>query len=420
MRPHTIMAGIALTLCKARDRATSPPADQIASMNLVARRLAVGLAGFCAFINLYSPQALLPLLAREFGASAAETSMTITAGAFAVALIAPFTGMVADMLGRKRVIVSAMAALSLPTALIAAAPDIETMIFWRFVQGLMLPPIFAVTIAYVGEEWPPAEVAAAAGLYTAGASLGGFSGRFVTGILADLIGWRGAFVILAAMALSAAVAVAIMLPRERGFVRSESLTASLQQTLRHFRNPQLLATFAVGFGTLFNFIATFTYVTFLLAAPPFGLSASLLGAVFAVYLVGTLTAPLVGVAVSRWGRPRFVVVVLVLWAAGILLTLLPSLAAIICGLAVCAACGLICQAVSTGYVTLIAKEARSAAVGLYVTSFYVGGSLGAFLPGLAWETAGWPASVAMVLAMLAIMAAVVALVWTRSPIERAR
>ena len=133
-------------------------------MNPVARRMAVGLAGFCAFINLYSPQALLPLLAQEFGVGAAEISMTITAGAFAVALIAPFTGMVADMLGRKRVIVSAMAALSVPTAMIAVAPTVDAMIFWRFVQGLMLPPIFAVTIAYVGEEWPPAEVAAAAGL----------------------------------------------------------------------------------------------------------------------------------------------------------------------------------------------------------------------------------------------------------------
>jgi MFS transporter, YNFM family, putative membrane transport protein len=381
-------------------------------MNLGARRIAVGLAGFCAFINLYSPQALLPALAHEFGAGAAAISMTMTAGAFAVALSAPFTGMVADMLGRKRVIVSAMTALSIPTLMIALAPTVEAMIFWRFVQGLMLPPIFAVTIAYVGEEWPPTEVAAAAGLYTAGASLGGFSGRFVTGVLADLIGWRGAFSILATLALAAAAAVAAMLPRERSFVRSESLAVSLQQILRHFRNPQLLATYAVGFGTLFNFIATFTYVTFLLAAPPYELSTTLLGAIFAVYLVGTATAPLVGVAVSRWGRPRFVLGVLVFWAVGILLTLLPPLTAIVAGLALCAGCGLICQAVSTGYVTLTAKEGRSSAVGLYVTSFYIGGSFGALLPGLAWDAAGWPGCVAMVLAMLAIMALVVGLVWT--------
>ena len=54
---------------------------------------------------------------------------------------------------------------------------------------------------------------------------------------------------------------------------------------------------------------------------------------------------------------------------------------------------------------------RTSAVGLYVTAFYVGGSMGAFLPGLAWEQAGWPGAIAMVLAVLAAMAVVAALAY---------
>ena len=57
--------------------------------------------------------------------------------------------------------------------------------------------------------------------------------------------------------------------------------------LRHLRNPHLLATYAVGFGVLFNFIAIFTYVNFQLAAPPYRFSPTLLGAIFVTYLVGT-------------------------------------------------------------------------------------------------------------------------------------
>ena len=98
-------------------------------------------------------------------------------------------------------------------------------------------------------------------------------------MLADLVGWRAAYVVLAPLSLAAALAVAVLLPRERNFVRSESLTASFRQMLQHLRNPQLLATYAVGFGTLFNFIATFTYINFVLAAPPYSFSATLLGAV---------------------------------------------------------------------------------------------------------------------------------------------
>jgi len=384
-------------------------------MSFTARRFAVGLAGYCAFLNLYSPQSLLPLLAKEFGVGAADISLMMTATAVAVGLTAPFSGAAADVLGRKRIIVSAMALLALPTVMISLSPDVPTLVFWRFVQGLMLPPIFVVTIAYIGDEWPTAEVATAAGLYTAGASLGGFSGRFITGILTDLVGWRFAFGTLALFALAASVAVMIMLPRERGFKRSESLLASLRQMTRHFHNKQLVATYAVGFGVLFNFIATFTYVSFVLAAPPYGLSPAMLGSIFAVYLIGTLTAPMVGMAVSRWGRRNFVMAVLVLWIGGILLTLVPSLVVIILGLAVVSGCGMIVQAISTGYVTLTATEGRSSAVGLYVLSFYIGGSLGAYLPGLAYEAAGWGACVALVAGMVALMAMVVALAWARTP-----
>jgi len=377
------------------------------------RKIAVATTGFCAFLNLYSPQALLPELAREFSAGPAEMSSVMTASAAAIALTAPFTGALADVIGRKRVITAAMLAVVIPMGLIALSTSLEGMIVWRFLQGLLLPPIFAVAIAYVGDEWPTAEVPAVAGLYITGASIGGFAGRFVPGVLADLIGWRSGFLALAVMSLAGAVVVAAMLPRERSFVRSEGLGASVRQMLRHLRNPQLIATYAIGFGVLFNFIAVFTYVNFHLAAPPYSFSPTLLGTIFVTYLAGSATAPLIGWAVARFGRRPFILGVLAAWACGALLLLAQPIAAIVIGLLLCAVCGMLCQAISTGYVTAIAKEGRSSAVGLYVTAFYVGGSMGALLPGLAWSTAGWPACVAMALAMLAIMTAIATLAYRR-------
>ena len=387
-------------------------------MNVIIPRVAVGLAGFCAFLNLYAPQALLPSLAREFGVGAAAISTIMTASTLAIALTAPFTGAVADVLGRKRVITVAMIVVVIPTAMVALAANVHQLVFWRFVQGLLLPPIFAVTIAYIGDEWPPSEVTGIAGIYTAGASLGGFSGRFVTGLLADLFGWRAAFLALAALTLAGAAGIALMLPRERKFVPSVGFASSMVQMMRHLQNPQLIATYAVGFGVLFSFIATFTYVSFHLAAPPYNFSATLLGAIFITYLAGVAAAPTAGRAVGRFGRRSFILVVIGLWICGIALTLAPSVIVIMVGLAICAGCGLLCQTVSTGYVTTTATEGRSSAVGLYVTSFYVGGSVGAFVPGLAYEHAGWPACVALVAAMLVAMGLIVMLAWT-TPRQRA-
>src|ERR1700693_1406318 len=141
------------------------------------RRVAVALAGFITFLNLYAPQALLPMLSRELGVSARDVSFTVSATTFAIALVAPFTGAVADVLGRKRVIATAMIALVVPTVLVALAGGLEGMVLWRFVQGLLLPPIFVVTIAYVGEEFAGAETAGVTGIYLSASSLGGFLGR---------------------------------------------------------------------------------------------------------------------------------------------------------------------------------------------------------------------------------------------------
>jgi len=385
-------------------------------MALDFRPLAIATAGFTAFVNLYSPQALLPELSREFGVSAGEISALMTASTAAIALTAPFTGALADVLGRKRLITAAAFAVVVPTLIMALASSVPQLVVLRFVQGLLLPPIFTVAVAYVGDEFPPNEIARVTGLFVSGSSVGGFCGRFATGAAADLLGWRASFGVVALMTLAGAIIVTLALPRERRFVRSGGFAASGRQMIAHLRNPRLLAIYAVGFGVLFNFIATFTYVSFHLAAAPYFFSSTLLGALFATYLGGSFTVPWVGRAIVLFGRRHFVLGIIALWTAGALLLLAPPVPAIVVGLAICATCGMVCQAISTGYVITTAKEGRSSAAGLYASSFYVGGSAGAFLIGLVWQAAGWTGCVVANVAVQAIMAVIVAAAWDRSRI----
>ncbi len=386
-----------MTRLRGREKATRPRcfADK--------RALGVAVAAIGAFIELYTTQALLPLLMREFAATPAEVSRTVSASTFAVALIAPFTGAVADTLGRKRVIVTALFLLAVPTALAAFAQSLEELVFWRFVQGLLLPPIFAVTVAYIGEEFP-AEATAMTGLYVAASGIGGFLSRFLTGILAEHFGWRVAFLGLAVVTLACAVGGTLLLPRERRFRKSASIVAGFRFMAAHLRNPRLLATFAVGFGVLFSFVGAFTYVNFLLAAPPYDLSTAALGTIFVVYLVGIATAPLSGPIVARIGRRRLVALSGGVWIAGLLVTLVPHLPVILLGLALCVSCGFMCQSCATSYVAITARQGRSSAVGLYVAFYYVGGGLGAVVPGYAWSFAGWPGCVAIVSLVVALIA----------------
>ena len=375
------------------------------------RRIAVAFAAVGAFLHLYAPQAVLPLMASEYGVGAADASLIITAGTLAVAATAPFTGALSDVLGRKRLIVAAMALLLVPATMTALAPSLNQLIFWRFMHGLLLPPIFAVTIAYIGDEWPPAEANGVFGLYASASAIGGFLGRFIPGMLTQYVGWRGGFLALACGSVICLVAVALLLAPERKFVRATDLGTSLRQMLAHLRNPRLLATYAVGFGVLFNFIATFTYLSFHLTAPPFNRSPAFLGAVFVVYLFGSVAALWLGRAIAWLGRRNFVLCVLGVWACGMLFSLIPSVTAIVFSLVIASTCGILTQASSTSFVAITAKTGTSAAVGLYVTSFYIGGTFGGWLPALAYEAGGWLYSLALVIGMLSIMALIVAKFW---------
>ncbi|MDA8253408.1 MAG: MFS transporter [Rhodospirillales bacterium] len=389
-------------------------------MMLPRRPIAVAAAGIATFINLYTPQAILPALAEAFGVTPAQTGLTITASLVAIALVAPFAGAISDRLGRKRLIVGAAMLVVAPTLMVATTHSFAALLAWRFLQGLLLPFVFTVTVAYIGDECTGTEAIQVAGVYAGGTVAGGFAGRFITGIAADFGGWRVGFAAVAvATALGAAV-IALTLPPEQNF-RPErgGVRAMLRGWREHAGNPRLWGCCAVGAGMLFSVVATFTFVNLRLAAPPFGLSPGTLGSVFAVYLLGVVTTPLATRAAVRVGRARTAVLAAGIAAAGELLTLPSSLPVIVLGLAIACAALFVAQALALGYIGVAVQRARSSAVGFYVAVYYVGGALGAVLPAPVWHRAGWPGCVAVVCAAIAAMAAAAFLTFRERAAPRA-
>ena len=369
------------------------------------RRAAVVLAGFATFLNLYTPQAILPLIAAAFGVDVADTGLTITASLVAVAVVAPFAGAISDRVGRKRLIAAACMLLSVPTLLVAGSQSLEAMLAWRFLQGLALPFIFTVTVAYIGEETDGADSIRLAGIYGIGTILGGFGGRFVAGIAAEIGGWRTGFVVIGVFTLAAGVAIAALLPREQRFrAQRGGVRAQLATWRDHLGNARLMATCGMGFLMLFSNVAVYTFVNIYLSGPPFLLSPAVMGGVFAVYLVGAATTALATRLAIRFGRRATLLMVLGLAAAGLGLTLVPVLAAVVVGLAMLSGGLLVVQTLSLGLIGVTVSHGRSAAVGMYVTTYYVGGALGGVVPALAWGVAGWAGVVWLVLPVFGVMA----------------
>ncbi|CAH2604277.1 MFS transporter [Rhodovastum atsumiense] len=376
------------------------------------RSIGVAVAGATNFLNLYTPQAILPDIARDFGVSVGQTGWTITAPLLAVACVAPFAGTISDRLGRKTLIVTAAFAVIVPTLLVAAAPGLQAMVAWRFLQGLLLPFIFTVCIAYIGDECQGAAGVRAAGAYSVGTIFGGYAGRMICGLGTEFGGWRVGFLAVALVSLLGAAFVALVLPRERRFVPLEGgLRSALATYLSHLRTVRLLATCLIGMGMLFTNVGAYTYVNFYLAAPPFNLSPGVLGLVFTVYLVGMVTTSLSTRLTIRIGRRATLLLAVALDALGLVLTLVPHVGAVIAGLALMSGGLFVVQALSLGFIAATIRKAKSTAVGLYVTCYYVGGALGGVIPGGAWHHVGWPGVIAVLLAMAAAIATTGLLFW---------
>jgi predicted MFS family arabinose efflux permease len=355
------------------------------------------------------------MLTALFHVSKAAVGLTVSASTLGVALAAPIFGTLTERLSRKRVIIASIVVLALPTLLAATSPGLHALIFWRFLQGLALPGIFATVITYVGEEWRRESIALVMSLYVSSTALGGFLGRFLTGLVAETIGWRWSFVLLGVLSLLGAVFIARWLPPESPHPDHPhaNQASSFWIALRHFRNPRLLATFGVGFGTLFTLVATFTYSTFYLADPPFNLSTLALSYLFAIYLVGLVVTPFGGYLVTRIGMRRGIAVAIAICFTGEALTLSHNLWIVIFpGLGLLCSGVFIAQSTSASFLRMAAPAGgRTSAAGLYLACYYVGGTLAGVVPSYLWKIGGWPACVALVEIILIAMLALAWIGW---------
>jgi MFS family permease len=372
----------------------------------------VVLAGFAAFLSLYATQPLLPLFQEVFGASHFHVSLTVTATTAAVALAAPFVGRLADVWGKRRVMVAAAFTLAATTMLAATAFTLNQVIAWRFLQGLVTPGVFAVTVAYIHDRWDASRAGTATAAYVSGTVVGGFVGRATAGIVASAVSWRASFVAIGALSLACAIVLWSALSTDDEPAHDAVDPPHKGLLAAHLTNRELIGAYAAGFCVLFTQIAMFTYVTFELAGPRFRLTPAALGWLFVVFLVGAVITPFSGRWIDVHGHRMALVTAIAIGIAGSLLTLGHALAEVVAGLALVCSGVFIAQAAASSYVGAAATHDRGLAVGLYAMFYYAGGSAGGALPALFWNSGGWRACVVLVVAVQMTTAAIGWFSWT--------
>lgn len=393
--------------------AAPPPARRRVNLALFA-------LGLATFALLYSTQALLPQLSATLRVTPDQASWTVSAATVGLALAVLPLSALSERFGRLPVMTGSLTVAVTLAALQPFAPDLTTLVVLRALQGAAIAGIPASAMAYLSEELRGPTVVGAVGLFVAGNSVGGMSGRVLTGWVAEGWGWRVALATVAVTSLLCAVAYRLLIPAERHFTPAPLRPRRVLGTVAaHLRDPLLLRLYALGLLFMTVFGGVYTVIGYRLVAEPFELSQGLVGSIFVIYLVGTAASSTAGRLTTRLGRRGALYLGIGTTTAGLLLSLADQLTAVLLGLVLITAGFFAGHAVASGSVSHTARHGRAQATALYQMAYYLGSSLGGALGALAFHAAGWSATVALALAALAV-ATGVTLYGTRQAVARRR
>ena len=375
---------------------------------------AVWAAGVGSFTLLYAPQAVLPLISEDLRVSPSTAALTISVstGTLALALV-PMSAL-AERVGRVRLMTVALTAAAGLGLLAPLAPTIELLLLVRGLQGVAIAGLPALAMAHLSEEVEAGAVGGAMGLYVAGNTVGGLSGRLISSAVADVAGWRAGLAAVGAVALLCVVVFRLLLPPPLATAPQAATGGMRTHLLLHLRDPGVRRLCLASFVLMSGFVTVYNFLGYRLLQQPFGLSQTLVGLVFLSYLAGTLTAPGAGRLGDRVGRRTVLLASVLLCMAALALTLADVLPLVLLGLALFTVGFFGAHTSASGMVGNRARTGRSQASALYLLAYYAGSSVGGWVGGLAYERAAWPGVVGYV-GLLMLLALVLALVLRRTP-----
>jgi len=376
---------------------------------------ALCLAAIVVFANLHLLQPLLPQLSRDFQLSPLQASLSYTIATLGLGLSLLVYASLSDAWGRKTLLLLTLIGVTGSTLALTQVESFGALLGWRAVQGICLGGLPAIAIAWMGEEYSTPALITAVGYYISANSLGGIGGRLLAGGLADLGHWQWVFWPMTVLSGVSCYFIWRYLPQSTRFTRQPfRLWQALKDHGYHLRQPLLLLTYLVGGLNFLVFLNQYTFISFVLAAPPYLLSSSMLGLLFITYFSGTVGSALSAKIARRLSPPLAMALGIVLMMLGTVVTLHSALWLIVSGFFISAFGFFLCHSLASSWVNQHAHRAKASASALYLVFYYVGASVGSFYLQPFWQWLGWPGVVLASLLMYGLTLVLVFRLWQLS------
>lgn len=368
------------------------------------RSISLLFAGFIIFSSLYVTQPIFNGLSQYYNVSLSHVSLTLSVSTFMLGIgliIAPMF----NNIEKKKMMSISVLLVSLLSIASVFAPTFGLFLVLRGFMGLALSGVPSIAMAYIADEVPKERISKVMGLYVAGTTFGGMSGRVVVGILTDIANWQVAIASLSMINLLFSIVMIILLPKST--IQTPNWISPKQHFIKYIqllKIPAVLKTMSLAFLLMGTFVTIYSYITVRFEHAPFSLSESTIAFIFILYLIGTYSSINFGKLSSKFGIKKAYTIAITIMITGILLTFFTYLPIDILGLAAITFGFFGAHSIQSSYIATLTNSSKSHASTLYLLGYYVGSSLLTILGGYIFVYLNWTgiALLSVILTLIAV------------------
>ncbi len=256
--------------------------------------IALAIASFGIGTTEFIIMGLLPDLSRDLGVSIPSAGMLVTGYALGVTFGAPLVALAMARLPRKTALLVLLGVFIAGNLLCAEAPTYTLLMLARILTALCHGAFFGIGAVVATGLVGPRQRSRAIALMFAGLTLANIFGVPLGTALGQAAGWRAAFWAIVPIGVVAAIAVAVLLPRQ-----SDAAPVRLLREFGVLRRPQVLLAMSMSVLASASLFSVFTYITPLLENVT-GLSPRHVTFVLLLFGVGITIGNLVGGRLADW------------------------------------------------------------------------------------------------------------------------
>lgn len=349
----------------------------------------LGIIYFTAIIticSLYAAQPIQPVFQEEFQLTNLQALLFTTLMMFPLGIAPLFYGFLLETFSAKLLVRSAVLLLGLLELVFACSTSYFSLLLIRAIQGLMIPAILTSLMSYISFTSERENVQHSIAAYIAATIVGGFLGRFFSGLSTELFGWRYFFAFLGVVLIGAFFLLRV-LEKDANMEYAKPKLAEVGSLLRKKRYFWLY----IGiFSIFFVFSAMMNFLPFALKAMNPGTGEAGIGFLYFGYAMGIFVSLNSRKIIAYFGNESDAIRGgIIIFFIGTSLFFMKSYTVMFLAMFVFCTGLFMAHSLLSGFVNKMSSEKKAIANGVYISFYYLGGTLGSFVPGFFYERYGW-------------------------------